>query len=132
MHRGLLNSQSPPIRNLPPRAKRIPLTSVPSANVGVISDSDHDSDAKSVASSDKIFITHEYQDYSYEREDGEDEANEPKRRGPRGGVAHPFPEKLHLMLESVEEEGLDHIVSWLPHGRSFMVHKPKEFVSEIM
>jgi hypothetical protein len=100
--------------------------------MGVISDSDNDSDARAAASSDKVFNTHEYQDYSYEREDGDDEANEPKRRGPRGGVAHPFPEKLHLMLESIEEEGLDHVVSWLPHGRSFMVHKPKEFVAEIM
>lgn len=31
------------------------------------------------------------------------------------------------MLESVAVEGLDHIVSWQPHGRSFIVHKPKEF-----
>jgi hypothetical protein len=132
MSRGLNSLQSPPIRDLQTRTKRIlPVTSVPSAKA-VISDSEQDSDARSVASSDKVIVTHEYQDYSYEREDSDDEANQQKRRGPRGGVAHPFPEKLHLMLGAVEEEGLEHIVSWLPHGRSFMVHKPKEFVAEIM
>jgi hypothetical protein len=52
-----------------------------------------------------------------------------KRRGPRGGVAQPFPEKLFLMLETVDR---DDVVSWQPHGRCFIVHKPKEFVSEIM
>lgn len=38
-----------------------------------------------------------------------------------------FPFKLYEMLERVEEEGLEHIVSWQPHGRSFVVHKPNEF-----
>lgn len=84
-----------------------------------------------------------------------------KRKGPRGGVTMPFPTKLHVMLSKVEESGLSHIVSWWvhlffflhamhsynqpnhasislvsqprqPHGRCFVVHKPKEFVAEIM
>jgi len=55
-----------------------------------------------------------------------------KRRGPRGGVAVPFPEKLHQMLSSIDGEGMSHIVSWQPHGRCFVVHKPKEFVAEVM
>jgi len=55
-----------------------------------------------------------------------------KRKGPRGGVTVPFPTKLHVMLTKVEDEGLSHIVSWQPHGRCFVVHKPKEFVSEVM
>jgi hypothetical protein len=49
----------------------------------------------------------------------------------RGGVVTPFPWKLHDMLESVEEEGYAHIVSWQVHGRCFMVHKPREFVELI-
>lgn len=49
----------------------------------------------------------------------------------RGGVVTPFPWKLHDMLESVEEEGYAHIVSWQPHGRCFAVHKPIEFVQLI-
>jgi hypothetical protein len=55
-----------------------------------------------------------------------------KRRGPRGGVVVPFPVKLYSMLKGVEQEGLEHIVSWQPHGRCFMVHQPKEFVEDIM
>jgi hypothetical protein len=54
------------------------------------------------------------------------------RRGPRGGVAVPFPDKLHHMLTEVSKEGLDHIVSWQPHGRCFVVHKAKEFVTTVM
>lgn len=46
----------------------------------------------------------------------------------RGGVTTPFPWKLHDMLERVDEDGYAHIVSWQPHGRCFMIHKPKEFV----
>lgn len=56
-----------------------------------------------------------------------------KRRGPRGGVSVPFPVRLYDMLESVEkEQNREHVVSWLPHGRSFIVHQPEIFVSEIM
>ena len=55
-----------------------------------------------------------------------------KRKGPRGGVQTPFPVRLFDMLETVEKEGLDHIVSWQPHGRSFMVRKPSLFESEIL
>lgn len=46
-----------------------------------------------------------------------------------GGVTQPFPEKLHEMLDQVREPT---IVSWLPHGRAFIVRKPKEFTAQIM
>jgi hypothetical protein len=46
----------------------------------------------------------------------------------RGGVATPFPWKLHDMLDSVEEQGLQHIVSWQIHGRCFAIHNVQEFV----
>jgi hypothetical protein len=36
------------------------------------------------------------------------------------------------MLVAVAEEGLEDIVSWQPHGRSFTVHMPKIFVEKIM
>ena len=36
------------------------------------------------------------------------------------------------MLCNVEKDGLEHIISWRPHGRCFMLHKPKEFVSDVM
>jgi HSF-type DNA-binding len=47
-------------------------------------------------------------------------------------VAANFPAKLHYMLKEIERDGLDHIVSWLPHGRCFMVHKQKEFERDIL
>jgi len=36
------------------------------------------------------------------------------------------------MLDDVTKDDRERIVSWQPHGRSFTVHKPKEFVEKIM
>lgn len=43
-----------------------------------------------------------------------------------------FPYKLLQVLEEAERDGNTHIVSWLPHGKAFKVHKPEEFTSMIM
>ena len=43
----------------------------------------------------------------------------------------PFPYRLHHMLEDVERHGKQEIVSWMPFGRSFKVHKPDKFVKEV-
>jgi hypothetical protein len=50
----------------------------------------------------------------------------------RGGVVTPFPWKVHDMLEKAEIDGIEGIVCWVAHGRSFMVHRPQEFVDQIM
>ncbi|KAL7571130.1 hypothetical protein ACA910_014736 [Epithemia clementina (nom. ined.)] len=50
----------------------------------------------------------------------------------KGGVSCPFPWRLHECLDAVEKEGLQHIVSWQPHGRSFTVYQPKKFVELVM
>ena len=50
----------------------------------------------------------------------------------KGGVAVPFPWRLHEMLKMTAQEGMHHIVSWAPHGRAFTVHKPKEFAESIL
>jgi HSF-type DNA-binding len=78
---------------------------------------------------DHIIVVHDYHDH----------ANDPVSESmmidevtARGGVTTPFPIKLHEMLQRVSEEGLDHIVSWQPHGRCFVVHKPKDFPSLLM
>ena len=47
-------------------------------------------------------------------------------------MSRSFPEKLHLLLDTVAEEGLEHIVSWQPHGRCFVIHDKNEFVTSIM
>ncbi|KAL7574229.1 hypothetical protein ACA910_012485 [Epithemia clementina (nom. ined.)] len=50
-----------------------------------------------------------------------------------GGVTQPFPEKLHEMLDhEANDDPSTAIVSWLPHGRAFIVRKPKEFTTQIM
>lgn len=51
------------------------------------------------------------------------------RKGPRGGVATPFPVKLHQLLESKEHS---EIISWQPHGRCFILRKPKDFLETVM
>lgn len=48
-----------------------------------------------------------------------------------GGVSTPFPEKLMELL-STESLTNSSIVSWLPHGRAFIVRKPKEFSEHVM
>merc|ERR1712078_145737 len=43
-----------------------------------------------------------------------------------------FPFKLHSILESSETSGQENIISWLPSGKAFKIHKPKEFAEIIM
>lgn len=50
----------------------------------------------------------------------------------RGGVAIPFPMKLHDLLENAGKNGLSDIISWCPHGRCFVVHNSREFVQSVM
>jgi hypothetical protein len=50
----------------------------------------------------------------------------------RGGVVTPFPWKVHDMLERAHIDGIEDIVSWLPHGRAFLVHKVDTFVQSVM
>ena len=50
----------------------------------------------------------------------------------KGGVACPFPWRLHNLLQAAAKEGLDDIVSWAPHGRAFTVRQPKVFEAGIM
>jgi len=55
-----------------------------------------------------------------------------KRKGPRGGVQSPFPNRLFDMLDTCHKEGLESIVAWQPHGRSFIVRKHNEFETKIL
>jgi hypothetical protein len=45
---------------------------------------------------------------------------------------HSFPLRLQRMLDKLEADGNASIVSWLPHGRGFMVHDTDRFVNELM
>lgn len=47
--------------------------------------------------------------------------------------AESFPAKVHRMLSQLEQqEGGTDIASFLPHGRAFIIHKPKMFTEQIM
>jgi hypothetical protein len=42
-----------------------------------------------------------------------------------------FPSKLYDLLErTVYEPGLNSIISWLPGGSAFKIHKPDEFINK--
>lgn len=44
----------------------------------------------------------------------------------------PFPLRIHIMLQQIEAFGQSHIVSWMPSGKSFKVHKKEEFEREVL
>ena len=80
----------------------------------------------------RLFVKHKYRDYS----------SEPPTPGEEkfmAGIVHKasrapnasFPVKLHETLTQIENDGYGDIIGWLPHGRSFKIHKQKEF-SEIV
>jgi hypothetical protein len=71
-------------------------------------------------------VMHTYHDHSGDIDDG---SPDPVARG---GVTIPFPIKLHIMLGQIEQDGYGDVISWQPHGRCFVVHKPKEFADHVM
>lgn len=77
---------------------------------------------------DGLIVQHHYHDHAA------DPVVDPSliKHKAKGGVITPFPVKLHGMLDMIEADGLANVVSWQPHGRCFVVHKPKEFVNHVM
>jgi hypothetical protein len=53
-------------------------------------------------------------------------------QGVRGGVIHPFPRRLHSMLQQVQAQGDSDIVSFYPHGRAIVILNPERFEAEIL
>lgn len=79
----------------------------------------------------KHCVQHNYHDHAFDSGDAL-EADKPMVS--KGGVTVPFPLKLHDMLEHIElnEPELADVVSWQPHGRCFLVHKPKLFADTVL
>lgn len=79
-------------------------------------------------------MVHNYHDHALDDEDTEIETSEPQElhEKRRGGAITSFPLKLHEMLDKIEADGLAGVISWQPHGRAFLIHKPAEFVSSVM
>jgi len=64
-----------------------------------------------------------------------------KKTDPNAGKAHqspqpparePFPIKLYRIIHEAKVNNQEDIISFFPHGRAFAVHKPKEFIRDIM
>ena len=68
-------------------------------------------------------VPHVYHDYSNVTDVG-------YVRKKTGGVTQPFPEKLHDLLS--KETDAQATIGWLPHGRAFLVRKPKTFTEQVM
>jgi len=72
-----------------------------------------------------------------QREDLPWEEYLPTNHKARGGVTISFPMKLHKMLDCIasgygEEKQFSRMVSWLPHGRAFMVHDAERFEQTLL
>mmetsp|Transcript_22427 Transcript_22427/g.48798 ORF Transcript_22427/g.48798 Transcript_22427/m.48798 type:complete len:412 (+) Transcript_22427:133-1368(+) len=94
---------------------------------------------KTAKMNDRHFVVHNYHDHSGDTEDSNAESShcdeshhEDEHSRRKGGVAVAFPLKLHAILDQVERDGLGHVISWQPHGRCFVIHQPKVFVSTVM
>lgn len=87
--------------------------------------------SKTAKQHNRHFVQHDYHDHAAELAVASmDIAPVVVRQ--RGGVTTPFPMKLHQVLEQVEVDGFADTISWQPHGRCFVIHKPKRFVQDVM
>jgi hypothetical protein len=66
-----------------------------------------------------------YPDYAHVKEQGVEAPSSSKKDSK-------FPEKLHYVLSEMEKDGLQHIASWQPHGRCFVVHDQELFTEKIL
>jgi hypothetical protein len=83
-------------------------------------------------------VAHNYIDYAHELEKVEEKAGNQlmeehtQASNMSSGGEQNFPVKLHYMLNELEKDGMDEIVSWQPHGRCFLVHKQQQFVDHVL
>jgi hypothetical protein len=74
---------------------------------------------------DRHFVVHDYHDHMSDGDASDDHYCHESRAGS-------FPMTLHAILHQVHLDGLDHIISWQPHGRCFVVHDPKAFLDQVL
>lgn len=76
-------------------------------------------------------VKHDYHDYARVMEVSSHVEMEIAAKA-SGGVNNPFPTILHKMLSESEAMRFSHLISWQSHGRSFLIHKPREFVRDVV
>lgn len=89
-----------------------------------------------------FYKTQKYEDYfdgstypdprTDEEEDNEPETIKDPQKEYKGKWNEAFPIKLYRMIVDAKNNGQEDIISFFPHGRAFGIHKPREFISEIM
>ena len=81
-------------------------------------------------------VVHKYHDYANNvegiAESAEDRHHSEELSRSMNRGEQNFPVKLHYMLNELEKDGMDDIVSWQPHGRCFLVHKQQQFVEQVL
>lgn len=82
-------------------------------------------------------MQHPYCDHAIDTDNVEEEVETKSTTGSDGGVQHQqsnFPAKLFQMLEHIDlhEPSLANIVSWQPHGRSFLVRDANRFEEVVL
>lgn len=82
---------------------------------------EEEADEEDDISDEEYFKAYASEKDGKEDQDAEDRANNES-----------FPHKLYRMLFEAEKDGHDGIVSFLPSGRGFTIHKPKDFVEKLM
>jgi hypothetical protein len=83
----------------------------------------------------RLFVKHSYQDHSVEHALPEEQDLIPNNGLTTSAARTPnaaFPLKLHETLTQIETNGHGDIIGWMPHGRSFKIHKQKEFAEIIL
>lgn len=78
----------------------------------------------------RLFVKHSYRDFSRELPLPDEVCLADVGRTSTPNAA--FPLKLHEILSQIEQDGLSHIIGWLPHGRSFRIHQQREFADCIL
>lgn len=79
-----------------------------------------------------VRVMHDYSDHANSSLDCLGESDNCSETGCNPSLRQLFPVKLHQLLSLPPEVVDPSIISWAPHGRSFSVHKPVEFMRTLM
>ncbi|KAL3908766.1 MAG: hypothetical protein SGILL_008359 [Bacillariaceae sp.] len=80
----------------------------------------------------RLFVKHRYTDFSSTPPGRWEDEHTINPKGTIKLTAPAFPLKLHETLSQIEVDGYGDIIGWLPHGRSFKIHKQREFAEIIL
>lgn len=107
------------------RRKSDAFDSVPKSDADPTADSHRKSESEDSSMGEDLKLHKDGDEDDDDEVDFEDE-------GRKRAATEPFPEKLHKLLNEVENDGKSNIISFTPDGRAFMIHKPEEFFADIV